>query len=330
MLPTPTAIRHNRRLAGGIAAIVAIIGTAAAVTWHPAAATLLPLAGGIYWLLTSRMRRRRKIIARPFPDAWEAILQKDVDFYRSLQDSQKTRFRKMMQVFLDEVDITGVRTDIDETTRVLVAASGVIPVFGFEDWEYAGLGEVLIYPGSFDEKYQSEGDGQRNILGLIGQGHLRGVMVLSKPSLLQGFRNRSDKSNVGIHEFAHLVDAADGAVDGIPAGIEPETVDPWIQFVGRELKRDDNASDINDYAYTNEAEYFAVLSEYFFERPDVLQQQHPKLYKMMTSIYHQNTRQLLSGLPRRRRRVGRNSPCPCGSGEKFKRCCKRKVGQVST
>ncbi len=329
MLPTPTAVAHNRRLAGGIAAVVAVLGLIAAVTWHPAAAVLLLIAGALYWFLTSRMRRRGRVVARPFPDAWEAILQKEVDFYRSLEDDRKSRFRQMVQVFLDEVDVTGVRTDVDETTRVLVAASGVIPVFGFEDWEYAGLGEVLIYPNSFDEEYQSEGDGQRNILGLVGQGHLRGVMVLSKPSLLQGFRNRTGKSNVGIHEFAHLVDAADGSVDGIPAGIEREQIDPWIRWVGRELRGDQTASDINDYAYTNEAEYFAVLSEYFFERPDALQQQHPKLYKMMTSIYHQNTRRLLSGLPRRRRRVGRNSPCPCGSGEKYKRCCKRKAAKIA-
>ena len=123
------------------------------------------------------------------------------------------------------------------------------------------------------------------------------------------------------------VDKADGTVDGLPHGIDRQTAMPWIQWIGEELKSEGNGKHhIDDYAYTNEAEYFAVLSEYFFEAPDTLKQQNPQLYEMMESMYRQNTASMLSGLTHfRRKQIGRNAPCPCGSGQKFKRCCRRKM-----
>ena len=82
-------------------------------------------------------------------------------FFESLPDPEKERFRQIVNVFLDEVRITGIRTEVDDTVRVLVAASAAIPIFGFHDWEYHRLGEVLVYPGSFGEKYQSTGERRR-------------------------------------------------------------------------------------------------------------------------------------------------------------------------
>ncbi len=165
---------------------------------------------------------------------------------------------------------------------------------------------------------------------MIGVHHLSGVMILSKPDLISGFANPNDKRNVGIHEFAHLVDKADGSVDGIPWGIPAETARPWIDWIASELARHHGGSHhIDEYAYTNEAEYFAVMSEYFFEAPETLQRRSPKTYAMLESMYRQDTKTLLShALPRRRKRVGRNSDCPCGSGVKYKRCCgaRRKRG----
>jgi Mlc titration factor MtfA (ptsG expression regulator) len=284
---------------------------------------MLPIAAGVYFLWRRKTTRRRRAQSRDFPQAWQSALSTHVEFFRVLSEEDQSRFKKLMQVFLAEVAVTGIRTDVDETTRALVAASAVIPIFGFDDWEYSGLGEVLIYPSAYGENFRTDGLEDRNILGMVGAGHLSGVMILSKPDLIAGFDISSDKRNVGIHEFSHLVDKADGAIDGLPAGIPVEVVKPWIDWVGRELK-DDKATQIHidDYAYTNEAEYFAVLSEYFFESPAMLEKKNPGLYAMLEKIYRQNPKQLLGRPPRRRRRIGRNDPCPCGSGEKFKRCCK--------
>ncbi|MEM6690084.1 MAG: zinc-dependent peptidase [Planctomycetota bacterium] len=321
MLVSETDDRANRKLALAVAFCISLLAIAFAALISPWFLVGVLLAGLSGWLVRRPNIRRLSAVRRPDPPGWEGILHQYVTYYTALSSSEKKRFRDMMKVFLDEVVITGIRTDVDEVTRVLVAASAIIPVFGFEDWEYSGLGEVLIYPNSFNEEYDSSGGQDARILGMVGDAHLSGTMIFSKSALIAGFQIDSDKRNVGIHEFAHLVDKQDGGIDGTPPTIKPEVYRPWIQWVGNELKREGSFGDIDDYAYTNEAEYFAVLSEYFFENPDQLQRKHPRLYEMLQSMYHQNTSRRLGGKRRPRRRVQRNDPCPCGSKKKFKHCC---------
>jgi Mlc titration factor MtfA (ptsG expression regulator) len=152
---------------------------------------------------------------------------------------------------------------------------------------------------------------------------------------VQGFTNAEDRHNVGVHEFAHLVDEADGQIDGVPgAGLPPALRQPWAAVMHRELAAiRAGRSDIDPYAGTNEAEFFAVVNEYFFERPEQLQEHHPELFDLLTQALHQHPEQTLgahSGRPgprqwlrqlRAKKNVlGRNSPCPCGSGKKYKDC----------
>ena len=258
---------------------------------------------------------------RPFPASWEQILQSHVAFFRALSDGEKERFRQIVKVFLDEVRITGIRTDVDDTVRVLVASSAAIPIFGFQDWEYHRLGEVLVYPDSFGEKYQTEGENDENILGLVGLKHLSGVMILSKPSLLDGFDNPSNEDIVGVHEFVHLVEQEE-AEHGLPTEVPWHAVKQWVQYVAQEISHPlKNHSYINSYAYTNEHEFLAVLAEYFFKSPDLLQRKDPQLYAMLREMFHQDTSSLLRKRPSRRVRYDRNAPCPCGSGKKYKHCC---------
>lgn len=325
MLITPEKNRKNRRhalaLAGFFTVVPGIIGY-----FHPPFLPSVLLGVFIYWLVRRRCLRRMDVMNRPFAPAWEVMLQTHVAYYKALNDSEKKRFRRLIKVFLDEVRITGIRTEVDDLCRVLVAASAIIPIFGFPDWEYAGLGEVLIYPSAFGRNYGT--DEEADTLGMVGLGHLSGTMILSKPDLIGGFANPRDKRNVGIHEFAHLVDKADGVVDGIPAGIPPEVVRPWIEWMGRELAQlPSKRSHIHKYAYTNEAEYLAVLTEYLFEAPEILQRKNPEMYQMLEGMFRQNTKNILAGAAFLRRRVGRNSPCPCGSGKKYKKCCRLRAQQ---
>ncbi len=304
--------------------VSAALGAVIPVCWI--GVVLGPVA---YWWIRRRSKRRMQVMKQPFPRIWEQILQARVAYFNALDEKQKERFRQLVKIFLDETRITGIRTDVDETTRVLVAASAIIPVFRFDHWEYSRLGEVLIYPESFDSDFEDDSDDQRNTLGMVGAGHLRGVMILSKPSLVAGFDIAGDKQNVGIHEFAHLVDMADGSIDGLPPGVSADVARSWVQWVAKELADPpEKRSHVNPYAYTNEAEYFAVLTEYFFEAPGVLQQKNPELYEMLEKMMRQDTASFLSGVARpRARRVGRNSPCPCGSGKKYKKCCLRQAKQ---
>jgi MtfA peptidase len=321
MLVTPEQNRCNQRQALLAAASVGILAAVAGWFSPPLLVGLL-LCPFVWWLIRRGCRRRLRVMNQPFPRDWERILQGHVRFFQALANPEKERFRKMVKVFLDEVRITGIRTEVDETIRVLVAASAIIPIFGFHDWEYHRLGEVLIYPASFDRDYRTQGTPDENTLGMVGLEHLSGVMILSKPSLLEGFDNPSGADHVGIHEFAHLVENEEGRA-GLPPEVPWPVVKEWLQYVGRELRHPTAERDhINPYAYTNEHEFFAVLAEYFFKSPAVLRRKDPKLYEMLRALFHQDPASLLTRSSTKRRRYSDNAPCPCGGGRKFKHCCK--------
>jgi Mlc titration factor MtfA (ptsG expression regulator) len=293
-------------------------------------ASLVPVAaasGLAFAFMTRKYRRRRRVASRTFPGSWEAVLATRVAFYNALGEEDRARFRQEIAIFLDEKRITGVRTQVDEATRVLVAASAIIPIFGFPEWEYDDLGEILIYPSSFDGEYRFD-DGRGRILGLVHSGGpLSRVMILSRPDVQAGYTHATDMLNVGIHEFAHLVDRADGALDGVPATLDRDLVRPWLELVHESMAEiAAGGSDIRPYALTNEKEFFAVVSEYFFEDPVRLRENHPRLYAMLEKVFHQDMASRITTCLREvlfphGRRIGRNSPCPCGSGEKYKKCC---------
>lgn len=297
--------------------------------WSPAGVLAVAVISliTVYRWRTRKIRRRRAILAEPFPKEWETVLQRDVVFFRALDAAEQQRFRRQLQVFIGEKSITGIKVQLDATTRVLAAASAIIPIFGFVGWEWDQINEVLVYPDRFDHEFQFDGEKGNNILGMVGTAGMNGLMILSKPDLISGFRNPTDKRNVGLHEFAHLVDKSDGVIDGIPSvGLSQQAIGPWIDLMRRKMAEiDDGNSDINQYALTNEAEFFAVTSEYFFERPLVLRRKHPELYSALERVFNRDfitrAEQWRRELVPVRKKFGRNSPCPCGSGLKFKKCC---------
>lgn len=297
----------------------------------------LAVLAGIFFLIyryvTGGARERAVALSKPFPEAWRVILTDRVAFYSALTDTEKLRFEKQVQLFIARTRITGIKTSIDDTTRLLVACSAVIPIFGFRGgWEYDNLGEVLVFP----DAWKLDRDEDREVkplegtlLGSVQNFQTDHYMRLSKAALEQGFRDAKDKQNVGIHEFAHLLDQADGEIDGVPLLMLPrELVPQWKQLMHDEIEQiRAGKSSIGDYGGTSAAEFFAVVLEYFFEKPEQLETKHPELYQLLTRTFRQDPglrfarfdpRTLLKKAPKR---LGRNDPCPCGSGEKFKNCC---------
>ena len=325
MLVTPELNARNRRealIAAGLAAIAAAwLGWLFPVLW-----LLVGLSPLAYWWVRRRCLRRLTVMRQPFPAAWEAILRTHVAFFRALDETGQARFRQLVQIFLSEVRITGIRTEVDDTVRVLVAASAVIPTFGFHDWAYHRLHEVLIYPDAFDDAYRTTGGKENTILGMVGLHHLSGVMILSKPALLAGFDHTSGHHHLGVHEFAHLVERETHEY-GIPPEVPWMAVRQWMRFVAQELAHPSRQrARLNAYAYTNEHEFFAVLAEYFFTSPASLERRDPALYALMRDLFHQDPRALLGLAPHPAGGLGRNAPCPCGSGKKYKHCCLAKAG----
>jgi len=237
----------------------------------------------VWWLQKSKV-----LVKDPLPFQIKEILEEQVPFYQQLPENKKGSFEERTKQFLAQVKITGVKTRVEDMDRVLIAASAIIPIFNFPGWQYRNLHEVLLYPDSFDHKFEQQGAG-RNILGMVGSGALNHVMILSQFELRQAFTNKTGKNNTAIHEFVHLVDKTDGDIDGVPGALlGKKYIIPWLQLMQKEMEfiRDER-SDINPYGTTNEAEFFAVVSEYFFERPDLLKQKHPDLYALLLRIFSQ-------------------------------------------
>lgn len=230
--------------------------------------------------------KKKVSLPQPTVQTDRQILQQHVLFYQRLSNEEKIRFEESLQKFLQKVRITGVKTNVEDTDRIFVAAAAIIPIFAFKDWEYGNIHEVLLYPGSFNGDYQVEGQG-RDVLGMVGDGPIQNVMLLSQYDLRKGFLNHTDKSNTGIHEFVHLIDKTDGATDGLPEALLPHKYAvPWLKRIHGEIQGIQlGDSDINPYGAINEAEFLAVAAEYFFEQPALMQQKHPALFDMLKKVF---------------------------------------------
>jgi len=353
MIPTPQRIRANRRWSALLAFVVAIAvaGVGFSVALGPVVTGAMVALGcvagaALYRFGTRLMRRRKVIVRRGLADDLAAILDHRVPQYRALDAETRERFRLLAAVFLDETTITGAGCEIDDTVRVLVAASAVIPILGFPDWEYSTLREVLVKPGDFVARTRESDEDVDPLLGMVDRrgGTFHGTLILSREELIRGFSRANDKSNVGIHEFAHLVDEGDGGIDGIPAYLPRELIRQWMDLVSRQLdlreqahkarqreehrrryghdgddweeadapqpdrdqqgwdqpdptaenqpddpdQPDEDWSDMPAYAFTNEQEFFAVATEYFFEAPRQLAARHPKLHEMLCQTFRQD------------------------------------------
>lgn len=230
--------------------------------------------------------RKKKITPISTPLHFKEVLEEHVRFYQLLSPDKKSLFEEKALRFLTQVKITGIKTTVEDIDRIYIAASATIPIFNFEGWEYFNLHEVLLYPDSFDHEYKQQG-ADRNILGMVGNGPMNHVMILSKHELRQAFVNTSGKDNTAIHEFIHLIDKTDGDIDGVPESlVDKKYIVPWLKLMHREIANiKENDSDINPYGATNEGEFLAVAAEYFFERPQLFEEKHPELFKIMEKIF---------------------------------------------
>lgn len=309
-------------LGAGLLVATLLYQTPPAATAVAGGGVLLALA--CYRLFTAKARRRWRVLREPFPAAYRALLEQHVAYYNCLEPADQTRFCQLVQVFLAETPIAGVDVQVTDLHRVLVAASAVIPIMGFPRWEYEYLSEVLLYPANFDSDYRADGGEDARILGMVHGALNNGVVILSAPALVAGFANPHDRRNVGIHEFAHMVDKRDGSIDGVAGALPADLIAPWRSLMQEKIaEQDSGRGAIDPYSKTNDQEFLAVTTEYFFENPERLAKDHPRVYAKLAKIYRQDTLGLLDEEYRllRHKSLGRNDPCPCGSGTKYKRCC---------
>ena len=271
--------------------------------------------------IKDKRKNKWKTPREEFPQQWRAIIKERIVFYHQLSDGEKEVFEFKVFEFLLNCRITGIRTKVDITDKILVASGAIIPIIGFPEWKYHNVKDVLIFEDAFNKEFMAGGEGQK-FNGMVGSHFLENKMLLSKKALHFGFDNKTDKNNTTIHEFVHLIDKADGVVDGLPQLLlEQNNSIPWLNLIQEKIKEIQNQrSDIDPYGATKPSEFFAVASEYFFERPHLFEKKHPQLYSIMQDIFDHDiaARKKISIA---KVEVGRNNLCPCGSKQKFKKCC---------
>lgn len=242
-----------------------------------------------------RVRKIRRLRSTPPPETWQPILERNFTVVARLTEEQRNQLFGTMQVFLDRIHFEGCGgQEITEEVKVTIAAQACLLLIGHEQKVYPKLKTVLVYPHT----YQS---GKRGMLGgdngqgaRLGESWGCGVVVLSWNSVLGGAHNFEDGHNVTMHEFAHQLDQVDGAADGAPILESRSAYVSWAKVLSADydqLRREtvQGKRDVLDrYGATNPAEFFAVATETFFEKPRQLQKNHPELFEELHAYYKVN------------------------------------------
>jgi Mlc titration factor MtfA (ptsG expression regulator) len=245
--------------------------------------------------IRTRTLRRRKLLASPPPDNWISILKTTLPVVWKLSDEHKKQLAGKMHVFLAEKNFEGCGgLEITEEIKVTIAAQACMLLLGRDTGIYPKLKTILVYPHTYQGGQKGMFGGDNGETARLGESWDCGVVVLSWNSVLGGARNFEDGHNVTFHEFAHQLDQEDGAADGAPILAERSAYATWAHVFNHEynalvkLTRRGKKDTMDRYGATNPAEFFAVATETFFEKPEQLKTKHPELYEELRYYYKVN------------------------------------------
>lgn len=260
--------------------------------WLLAVLVLIPLAWLGYRFV--RGKRRRAIASRPLPEEWKTIIRQNVPLYRRMPEALREELHGHIRLFLHDKRFHGFQgLRIDDEIRVTIAANACILLLNRSGDEYRGFTSIYVYPSTFVVEHETR-DGPVRRVGRqarLGESWHRGPLVLAWDAALHGTRDMRDGHNVILHEFAHKLDGADGAVDGAPPLSGRSQYASWARVMTREYRQlrrmaDRRARTVMDhYGASEPQEFFAVLVETFYEKPRQLRRRHPELYAAMVRCF---------------------------------------------
>jgi Mlc titration factor MtfA (ptsG expression regulator) len=253
----------------------------------------------VFDFLDFKARRWRRIRTLPFPDSWIAVLEQNVVAYRVLSTEEKTRLHQHIAIFLHEKTFEGAGgLEVTDEIRVTIAAYACLLILNRPTRYYPTLRSIIVYPRSYlvrnarahrPDGTVVEGDSHR-----LGESWHRGSIVLSWDDVRHGGAHAEDGRNVAIHEFAHQLDGEYLGMEGAPLLHEAGAYGAWARVLGEEYDELVTAIDrgrrtlLGSYAATNPAEFFAVATELFFERPLEMRERHPALYDQLQTCFAQD------------------------------------------
>jgi hypothetical protein len=230
-----------------------------------------------------RHLRRRSLLGRPFPPEWLGHLDARVPFFRALSPALREPFLDKLKVFAWEKEFIGAGgLSITDEIRVVVSATAVQLVLHLDLSYYDGLREVIVYPAAFKLPDRTG--------AVLGEAKHWGTVILSWQAVLTGLRNPDDGHDTAAHEFAHVLDRADGAFDGTPKLRRYSHYQAWGSVMSEHFQKLQDGQRrerqvLDDYGGLNEAEFFAVATESFFEKPRQMREKTPGLYEELKRFY---------------------------------------------
>jgi Mlc titration factor MtfA (ptsG expression regulator) len=252
--------------------------------------------------------RRRRAASRPFPPVWRRVLEENFPYYRCLSPADRGELERHILVFLSEKYFEGCAgLRMTDEIRVTIAAQACQLLLHRETDYYPGLRSILVYPSGYFAPAKVAGPGgvvTEMIQGRLGESwHTPGAggpVVLSWEDVKRGAADPGDGRNVVFHEFAHQLDGESGSVEGAPLLDRRSSYIAWARVLGREYRaliddlRQQRPTLLNGYGAQSPAEFFAVVTEAFFEMPVPLKARHPELYDQLAGFFRQDPAALWS------------------------------------
>lgn len=254
--------------------------------------------------------RRKKLTKMPFPAAWEEIVHRNVAHYCMLDTAEQTQLKALIQIFIAEKHWEGCGgLELNDEIRVTISAQACLLLLGLPNEFYRNVLSILVYPSLVVPPQRKFGQFEIALAPvdvahpIIGQAFQQGPLILIWDAVLHSGRHPEHGHNVVYHEFAHKLDMLTGAADGTPPLRDRDEYRDWVAVCSREYHRlkseiqSGKKSFLGTYGSTNEAEFFSVATEEFFDRPLRLKEHSPDLYRVLKEYYRQDPAE----------RVGRNT-----------------------
>ncbi len=243
-----------------------------------------------------RQRRRARLLAAPPPPAWEEWL-RTLWFADRLAPEARRRWQERTRVLVAEKRWEGVDgLALEERMTVLIAAQAALLIVNLDNDHYPNVASVLVHPDEIEAPH-----GEVDEIGIVHEGVVHageswhvGFVSLSWPDVEAGIAEPGQGYNVVFHEFAHRLDQETGWMDGMPDLGDRDLAARWREAMAREFERLGAAEDrgrdtfLDPYGASAECEFFAVLTESFFDRPRALRRRHPDLYALLAAYYRQD------------------------------------------
>src|SRR4028119_1128518 len=240
-------------------------------------------------------RRRNRLKHRPFPPLWNAVIENNLPIYLQFSPNERRQLQGHIQVLLAEKQFIGCGgLQVTEEIKLIVAAVSCLLLLNERGKYFPKLRSILIYPSAYLANETSAIGGyvvEEKRVARLGESWTNDQLVLSWEQVKQDTYNWRDGRNVVLHEFAHQLDQEDGKAEGVPILLRNSDYPLWAQVMAAEYQQlcndvEEGVKTVMDsYGATNPAEFFAVATETFFEKPQQLLKKHPALYEQLQHYY---------------------------------------------